>query len=521
MPGTHILVNMGSPAPLTVPLPSTITVPNNLSYLPPIQAFASALAADIGFPPQDVQKILLALEEAIVNVIEHAFDPGEAAMFHITLHPTSTGLEIVIRDKGLPFFQGEFPEYRKPGGLEELPPSGLGSLLMKSSMEKVVFHNRGKEGKELRLVKHLPFTSIFNLYKEHELAPYPAPDMSAPRPTGAPRAETEDFEIRLMRPEDCPEVSRLFYRCYGYTYGNDAMYYPEKYAQLLRDGLFISAVAETKGHEIVGHLALVRKDARERTAEVGWAAVRPDFRDRGFMNLMHAPLFEEAQKAGLPGIFAEAVTHHVFSQKVAVRFGFKNCGLVLGAGRADVSFKGIRPVLPQRQTYAYSFLPLADPPGIVLYPPAFHRQFIESIFRRMGLTRTFAEAGCATAPEEKSSIRTTLTPWHFRGLIEVERIGRDIATELKNTLKDLRLKKLEEIQLLVSLEDPLTAAYCEAIEAMGFFIAGVVPFSTVGDALVLQYYPDDLPMDYNHVQIFAQDAKEIFDYVKAHDPHLR
>ena len=62
---------------------SRLVVPNNLLYLSAIQSFASEVAGKLGFPKHDIDKIQLALEECVINVIEHSFEPGEKATYEI------------------------------------------------------------------------------------------------------------------------------------------------------------------------------------------------------------------------------------------------------------------------------------------------------------------------------------------------------------------------------------------------------------------------------------------------------
>lgn len=82
---------------------SELSISNDISYLPAVQAFAGEVARECGFAEEDGERILLALEEAVTNVIEHAFEHGEKATFKIIFEPTSTCLTIIVKDKGLPF----------------------------------------------------------------------------------------------------------------------------------------------------------------------------------------------------------------------------------------------------------------------------------------------------------------------------------------------------------------------------------------------------------------------------------
>src|ERR1035437_7706087 len=99
---------------------STLIVPNEMSYLPAIQAFAGETARAAGFDKHDVQKILLALEEAAVNVIEHAYEEGEEASFEVIFEPLTTGLKIIVKDKGLPFDPDELAEYTTPTDIDDV-----------------------------------------------------------------------------------------------------------------------------------------------------------------------------------------------------------------------------------------------------------------------------------------------------------------------------------------------------------------------------------------------------------------
>ena len=56
-----------------------------MSCLSAIQAFARETAPAVGFDEGDTAKILLALEEAITDVIEHAYEEGEQAFFEVSI----------------------------------------------------------------------------------------------------------------------------------------------------------------------------------------------------------------------------------------------------------------------------------------------------------------------------------------------------------------------------------------------------------------------------------------------------
>jgi len=493
---------------------STLALPNETSCLPAVQAFAREIAQYIGFNKGDTEKILLALEEATTNVIEHAFEEGEETTFEVSFEPLSTGLKIIIKDKGLPFHPDEIAEYTDPSDIEHVPV-GLGSFLMKSSVDEMSFHNLGREGKELHLKKLLPYKSIVDYHDPSQLEMFPSPT----RPDVP--VEHKPFQVRLMDPSESFVVSKLFYRAYGYSYGIDSIYYPDRYARLISDGSIISAVTVTEDNRIVGHAALVKDDPHSTIAEAAMAVVQPDFRGGGCQNSMLTFLVQEARKRGLVGIFSKAVTNHIYAQKAGLKAGFKRVALVVGLIPADRSFKGIHAQLSQRESVAYGFLPIANPSGITLYPPDHHRDFVQMIFKEMGMERTFSRPDKATLAllDATPLIKTTLVPSYNRATIEIHRYGADTLGEIKSILKEFRFKKIDEISLYLNLSEPGTALLCEEFEKLGFFIAGVLPFSHAGDALILQYLNNVL-IDYDKIQVASEMLNTIRAYVRDHDPNF-
>ena len=362
--------------------PSTLTVPNDLSFLRAIQAYGREMAQRIGFAKEDIERILLALEEAVVNIIEHAYEEDENATYQIIFEPIGTGLKIIARDKGLPFSPERLSGHHSHTDLMEGSPIGLGSLIMRRSVDEVRFYNLGREGKEVHLVRHLPCKSIVDFQ-----------DPTSPRPfrkvqkDTTPSRERKEIQARLTHPSEVVEVSRLFYRGYGYSYVYDAIYYPERLAAMIEEGVVISAVAVTEDQEVVGHGALMRDAKESELAEAGMAVVRPGFRGQGCMNKIFSYLANAAREKGISSLCGQAVTNHVFSQKYSHSEGYRDCALILGLGPSHTSFKGIAETLPQRESVILSFKPLSPPGRVTIYPPLHHKDFVQKVYENLGLER--------------------------------------------------------------------------------------------------------------------------------------
>jgi serine/threonine-protein kinase RsbW len=116
-------------------------------------------AAEIAhFPEPDSRAIVRSVDEALANVIRHAYKGQPGLPIEVTCRRLlrdekkgrSRGLEIVLCDSGL----AVDPKKLRGRPLEEIRPGGLGLHFIKQSMDVVEF--RRKNGRNLlRLVKYV------------------------------------------------------------------------------------------------------------------------------------------------------------------------------------------------------------------------------------------------------------------------------------------------------------------------------------------------------------------------------
>ena len=110
------------------------------------------------FPESDSRAIVRSVDEALANVIQHAYQGRKGLPIELTCSrlwneedaQTPHGLEIVLKDSGI----AANPKKLKGRPLQEVRPGGLGLHFIKQSMDVVEFSR--KNGKNLlRLVKYL------------------------------------------------------------------------------------------------------------------------------------------------------------------------------------------------------------------------------------------------------------------------------------------------------------------------------------------------------------------------------
>jgi len=122
-----------------------------VSELPRIVEFVDDACEQAAINPAQRFNLQLAVEEACMNVIEHAYG-GKGGEVTVCFEVDGADVQITVTDHGKPFDpdQVAMPDLSKP--LEERPVGGLGIYLMQQLMDEVEFEFSA-EGNRLRMVK--------------------------------------------------------------------------------------------------------------------------------------------------------------------------------------------------------------------------------------------------------------------------------------------------------------------------------------------------------------------------------
>jgi hypothetical protein len=75
---------------------------SDVRYLPVVRGAMGALTAVIGWDEAECRAIVLALDEAIANVIRHAYRGGSDGLIELECRESADGLEVSMLDRGEP-----------------------------------------------------------------------------------------------------------------------------------------------------------------------------------------------------------------------------------------------------------------------------------------------------------------------------------------------------------------------------------------------------------------------------------
>lgn len=497
---------------------SSIRIPNDPKYATAAAIYVSEIAKTLGMQARDLKSVENGVSEAITALIAYSFEPGEKENLEIRCERTAAGLQVSLRDTGLPFSATAIDSAAPGVSSGDGPEMGGPVFRLQEYFDEIQFNNLGPQGKEIVLIKQLKNKSITDYYAACDLEPY---EPSAP-PMPSPAAQFK-CGVRPMASPDAPEVSKTVYKTYGYTYPHDYVYYPEKIVALQRSGRIFPAVAIADDDQIAGYGVFQAWEENPQIVEMAQGVVKPEFRSRGCFRQLTQYLLDRAKSLGVRGAFGEAVTNHTVSQHTVHGFGFRDCGLRLGLVPPGIVFKGMDGKIRHRVSMLVQFLFLRPPPeSPPIYAPHHHRDMIAALYKEMGLAPEMKNALPAEAQRARSESVFKIKVFgsmNFARMI-ISRYGNNIVAELKIKVKELCLKKLEILNLLLNLSDPLTGIYASQLEKLGFFFAGLLPAGFAdGDALILQYL-NNVPIDYDAIQVESAIGSRLLNYVKARDPNV-
>ncbi len=495
--------------------PIKLTVPNKIDYLPIVDKTVTTMARKLGFKKQDIAKIKLGLEEAIVHILETAFLPEEETTYDIILQPRTTGLKIILKEMGIPFDPKSVEEYNPEKLKDTFSEKGLGIFLMQQFVDEVSFLNLGKEGKETHLFKYFNNESVENMMSSEELEK--AREAFAEEPL--PRNSVE-FTVRRIKEKESVEISKCAYSSYGYSYINEDIYFPDRIWNQNQTGELISLVAVTKDGKIMGHTALEREERDPLFPQLGMAFVMPRYRGQGCLNKAVPLLIDLARENEFTGVYGRGITTHPYSQKSLLKFGFSETALLLSSGPGR-EYRGIVEGLTKRESVMLLSLMLTKTQKNRLYAPVKHQPIIEKIYENLGLKIRFGantKNKPALPPQSVITIKTEQV--NQVAHIYILEYGTHVMDEISRNLRSLCLDRIETIYLHLTMTDPYMLDFSPGFEKMDFFFAGIMPASSGKEEFILQYL-NNYRIEYEKIKVASDMGNALKEYLYNLDPNQK
>lgn len=142
-----------------------LELPSHPQVLSIVRSAVQQFAVVVGFNEEECRSIILAVDEALANIIRHAYDNRYDQTIELTcrrlgpdlgpnsgtpLNDVRDGLEFLFVDHG----RSAAPEQMKGRDLDDVRPGGLGIHLISQIMDQVSYEPR-EDCNQLRLIKLL------------------------------------------------------------------------------------------------------------------------------------------------------------------------------------------------------------------------------------------------------------------------------------------------------------------------------------------------------------------------------
>ena len=118
-------------------LNETLTLKNDVRQIGQLSSFIKSVAERLQIEPAIAKNVRLAVEEAVVNVIDYAYPAGSEGDISIVARANGKWLKYIISDSGIAFDPTEALRTDTTLSAEERPVGGLGILLVRELMDTI------------------------------------------------------------------------------------------------------------------------------------------------------------------------------------------------------------------------------------------------------------------------------------------------------------------------------------------------------------------------------------------------
>lgn len=131
----------------------SLTLPNDIDTIPQLNEFIDSFCERADIDMGTTASLNLALEEAVVNVMEYAYPAGTVGDVEIDAMTEGETIKFILMDSGTPFDPTKKPEIDTTLSAEERSIGGLGIHLVRQIMDSVNYEY--KDGKNVLTLKKI------------------------------------------------------------------------------------------------------------------------------------------------------------------------------------------------------------------------------------------------------------------------------------------------------------------------------------------------------------------------------
>ena len=132
---------------------NTVTFPGRYDSLASISDFVGKAATEAGLDHKSVYAVLLAVDEACCNIIDHAYGGEGIGDVQCTVDVREGEITVILEDRGQPFNPEKVRAPNLNAPLDKVKSRGAGLFLIRKMMDKVHYESTPGFGNTLILQK--------------------------------------------------------------------------------------------------------------------------------------------------------------------------------------------------------------------------------------------------------------------------------------------------------------------------------------------------------------------------------
>lgn len=138
-----------------------LIIPNDLATLAEVRTLVSDSVSKGGFPARYLNRLQIAVDEAVTNIIEHGYEdrPRGTGSIQVSATVNQDEFRIVIIDQGSSFDPSSLSDIDIERHVQAGHTGGLGVFLMRKIMDVVDYHYETGKRNRLLLVKYADASS--------------------------------------------------------------------------------------------------------------------------------------------------------------------------------------------------------------------------------------------------------------------------------------------------------------------------------------------------------------------------
>ena len=290
-------------------------------------------------------------------------------------------------------------------------------------------------------------------------------------------------EVRPLRADDAFELTRCIFRCYGWTYAVQDMYFPDRIAAAIGAGRRVGGVAVTPDGEVVAHVGFAF--VADGVVEGGVAVTDPRFRGRGLMGRVADEV--DLSALAVNAIMGRAVLTHPVTQKASMGTGSALVGMFLDAAGPVQQVGFTDGLIDHRMSYAVTYRPILPLDPAELWIPARYQSIARHVLEACDLPLTIGEAHSAPVPPT-SVMTSSYDALKQAGTVKVATVGDDLVAALDGILGQFRTAGAEQVLVYLPADQPALATVGAGLPSLQLAYAAILPrFGELGTSLVLQW----------------------------------